>query len=363
MKSEKLQVVLFAAGFFLISVFCWFKPPKEISVSERRKLAQLPELSLAGIADAGFMKDFEKYTVDQFPARDGLRTVKGWVTANILRQKDHHGIYLADGMAVKMEYPLSEKSIRHASDRFQTIYDRYLKEGNCQVYLSVIPDKNYFLAEESGHLRMDYERLFEMMREENGFARYIDLTGLLEADDYYATDVHWRQEKLVDIAQHIAASMGTNVGGEYEIQTRKNPFYGVYYGQSALPMKGEPLSYLTNEVLEACTVTNFETGEKGGIYDLEKAEGNDAYDLFLSGPVSLLTIENPLAENDRELIIFRDSFGSSLAPLLTERYAKITLVDIRYLPGAHLEKYIEFHGQDVLFLYSTSVLNHSETIK
>ena len=37
-----------------------------------------------------------------------------------------------------------------------------------------------------------------------------------------------------------------------------------------------------------------------------------------------------MVATDRELVIFRDSFASSLAPLLMEQYAKITLVDIRY---------------------------------
>ena len=52
-----------------------------------------------------------------------------------------------------------------------------------------------------------------------------------------------------------------------------------------------------------------------------------------------------------------------MAPLLVSGYRKITLVDIRYLHPDLLERYIEFDGQDVLFLYSTLVLNHSETLK
>lgn len=84
--------------------------------------------------------------------------------------------------------------------------------------------------------------------------------------------------------------------------------------------------------------------------------------MFLGGSKSLLTIENPCASGNRELILFRDSFGSSLAPLLAEGYARVTLVDIRYISPALLSRYVDFHGKDVLFLYSTSVLNHSETI-
>ena len=61
--------------------------------------------------------------------------------------------------------------------------------------------------------------------------------------------------------------------------------------------------------------------------------------------------------------MFRDSFASSLAPLLAEGYAKITLADIRYLPAAQMGRLLDFSGSDVLFLYSTSVLNNSDTLK
>ena len=97
-------------------------------------------------------------------------------------------------------------------------------------------------------------------------------------------------------------------------------------------MQPDELRYLTSETLEDCTVYNYETGKPGAVYDMEKGAGNDPYELFLSGSISSsLSIENPNAETDRELIVFRDSFGSSLAPLLAEGYAKITLADIRYL--------------------------------
>ena len=84
---------------------------------------------------------------------------------------------------------------------------------------------------------------------------------------------------------------------------------------------------------------------------------------FLGGSRALLTITNPAASSDRELLLFRDSFGSSIAPLLAEGYAKITLIDIRYISPELLDRFVTFDGQDVLFLYSVSVLDHSETIR
>ena len=364
MKREaKITVLLLAVLFLGFSVICWVKPADEYSSSERRKLSQFPKLTWDTIADGKFMTEFEEYTLDQFPLRDGFRNLKAWVSQNLLRKADNNDIYVADGYAVKMEYPLKEESIKNAGMRFRKLYEKYLKDSGGNIYLSLIPDKNYFLAESSHHLSMDYEKFFSMMREEMPYAQYIDITQLLSEQDYYKTDVHWRQENIVDAAEKIAGEMGITLSGEYEVKTLEEDFYGVYFGQSALNLPGESLSYLTNDQIEQCEVFNYENNEKTGVYDLKKAEGDDLYEIFLSGPVSLLKIENPNATTENELIVLRDSFGSSLVPLLAEGYRSVTLIDIRYMQSDFLSNFVDFTGKDVLFLYSSIVLNNSETFK
>ena len=152
---------------------------------------------------------------------------------------------------------------------------------------------------------------------------------------------------------------------EYQKIESETPFYGVYYGQAALPMEPDTLNYLTNEMLEDCKVFTYETGKPVEIpmYDMEKAAGKDPYEMFLSGTRPILTIENPHVDNDEELIVFRDSFGSSLVPLLAKAYEKITILDIRYVNSSMLGQFVEFGDQDVLFLYSTMLLNSSLALK
>lgn len=76
-----------------------------------------------------------------------------------------------------------------------------------------------------------------------------------------------------------------------------------------------------------------------------------------------MEIQNPKSTSGKELIIFRDSFGSSLAPLLVEAYDKVTLIDTRYISMRILEKYVQFENQDVLFLYNTALVNSSFVLK
>ncbi len=77
----------------------------------------------------------------------------------------------------------------------------------------------------------------------------------------------------------------------------------------------------------------------------------------------MLTIENPDYNGTKELIVFRDSYGSSLIPLLVTGYSKVTVVDTRYISPKLLNQYIEFKDQDVLFMYSTLIINNSTTLK
>ena len=331
-----------------------------MSESERRPLAQFPELSGETLLSGRFMSDFEDFSLDQFPLRDTFRNLKSRFHYRVLCQSDNNGIYLSQGHAAQQQYPLNDTSIHHALNRFQHIYDKYLQNAN--VYMAIVPDKGYYLAEEAGQLMLDYDAMFSAFRQGMPWATHIDLTAQLSAEDYYRTDTHWRQERLLPAAQTLCDALGV-AAGEYTQRELDTPFYGVYYGQAALPMEPDKLTLLENDILSGCTVYDYESGKTRPVYDLEKLSGKDPYEVFLSGPRSLLEITNPNAGADKELILFRDSFGSSIAPLLLQDYAKVTLVDVRYIQIDLLEKFIDFADQDVLFLYSTLVLNNSETIK
>ena len=363
-KKRSLATVLLLSVFlFGFAVWSILKPSDERSFSERRNLAQAPAFSAASFADGKWTSSFESYTLDQFPLREQFRTLKSLISLGVFRQKDNHGVYLADGMVAKLEYPVNEASLAHAQERFQFVYDTCLKGTDVKTYFAAIPDKNYYLAEKNGYPALDYDAFFAAFRTALPWAQHIDLTKSLTEDSYYRTDLHWRQEKLYPAAEQLAAAMGAEISDDFTEQTLARDYYGLYYGYAALPVKPEKISYLTNDAIQHAVVTNFETNQKTSVYDMEKAAGNDPYEMFLSGSVSLLTIENPQASTDKELVIFRDSFASSLAPLLLEGYAKITLVDIRYLPSARLKSFLAFTDQDVLFLYSVPILNNSETIK
>lgn len=353
-------IITFVLG---LSLFAWLKPADDISLSERRLLSQMPELNGNTLFSGSFTQNFEKYTTDQFPLRDSFRVIKAWVNINLFNRGENNGVYEYKGYLADIEYPVNEKSIDYAADRFNYVYDKYLKENNIKPYLAVIPHKGQLTASEKGYPNAEYGEIVGILKSQTTDFQYVDIKGLLSLDDYYHTDTHWRQEKIQDVAQHLGNAMGVDVTAQYEEKTLPVTFNGVYSGQYALDVDGEEIHYLTNKNLENCSVFDYENNKSISVYDMEKASGKDPYEMFLSGPLSLVTIENDNAKSDKELVIFRDSYGSALAPLMAEGYSKITLVDIRYMHPDTVGKYVDFEGADVLFIYSTSVLNNSETIK
>ncbi len=346
-----------------LTLAAWLSPPQAASDSERRPLAQFPEISAEAVTSGGFMKKFESYTLDQFPLRDRFRQLKSVFSQYVLLQQDNNGIYLADGYAAKQEYPLNQSSVNYAISRFNALYERYLRDS--RVWFAMVPDKGYYLAQPTGHLSLDYSALEEQLEAGLPWARHISLTDTLSVENYYFTDTHWRQETLIPTARHVASALGVTQpqAEDFTVTALQRPFYGVYYGQAALPMDPETIYLMESDWLNGCTVYDHETGKTGTVYDMTKLTSRDLYDVYLSGARSLLTIENPAGDPEKELIIFRDSFGSSLIPLLIRDYGTVTVIDTRYIHPDLLDRFVEFRGQDVLMLYSTLVLNQSASLQ
>jgi len=364
-KTKSIWIVtVFAVILFGFGIWHIVSPDEEISAAERRRLAQLPELSADTVFSAEYMEDLESYLLDQFPLRDMFRGIKSTISQKIFGMRDTNGLYEYNDAIYKIEYPTDEKQIAYVRDKFNEIYDTYLSGTAVKPYYAIIPDKNYYIREESGRPSLDYDRLAEIMSGVEHM-KYIDLFSVLSIEDYYTTDTHWRQEKLQPVVNKLAEGMGVEEHlPDWEAYTAHtlSSFKGVYLGQSAFDIPADELTYLESIGTQFAAVTSVETGAIP-VYTTDRFTGTDGYDVYLGGAQALLTIENPLAATDRELIVFRDSFGSSLAPLFIDTYQKITLVDLRYFSSKLLADYVEFDDQDVLFLYSTSLLNSGRLLK
>lgn len=360
--GDKTKQIIITIGFIFILTMVFILnivvKDKQISNTERRKLSQLPKINSEDILSGDTSKKFEEYAMDQFIARDELRKLKSFISINVFKQQDNNKLFEKDNAIYKMEYPLNRNNVQKTADKINGIYSKYLKGMN--VYYAIIPDKNFYL-ENDEHLKMNYQELKEITQSTLKDLKYIDIWENLKLEDYYRTDTHWKQENLQEVVTKIEKEMNLkNTSNEnYNIE-EIGDFYGVYYGQLGVEIEPDKIYIKTSETIDNCITYNYETKKYGKIYDKEKYKtSSDKYDIYLSGATALITIENPNSTTEKELLLLRDSYGSSIAPLLIENYKKITLIDLRYISSNLLNEYINFENQDILFLYSTLILNQN----
>ena len=348
-----LTYVCFTA-FFVAMCICAGLNPKAQSESERRPLAQFPEnITAEGIFDGSVIEKLDAFTVDQFPLREKFRGMKAAFQYQVLGLKENNGLAMQDGYFAKITPEFTEGLVNGSIDRLRYVYEK-LVTG--KTYVCLIPDKNYYLGRDYGYPMPDYEGLKQKLQEALPGAEYVDIFDALTLQSYYRTDTHWRQEQLTSVVEKLCGSLGIPTGKSYTQNTLQG-FKGVYYGQSAMSPEPDDLAYLTNDMLDACTVYDYETGKFTGIYNPEKFGGKDGYDVFLGGTKALLRIDNPNAQTEKELVVFRDSFGSSLIPLLVQGYKSIYVVDIRYITPNALPQFVDMEGKDTLLIYSALILN------
>ena len=342
-------------SLFLINVI---KEDTDISVAERRKLATMPELTTKSLFDGTYFKKFDSYVTDQFVERDAFRKIK--IDIELSTKGEYNNLYLYDDYIIEEIFPLNSNSINNLTNKINYIKDTYLND-NSNIYYTIIPDKNYFVN--NGNLKLDYNKLQDMMKSNLTNLNYINIFDKLTLDNYYKTDTHWKEEDLFNVANTIANQMNFDINNNNNVVNTITTFKGSYAGRLSVTKDIDTIKTISNPSTLNSSVYNYETKKYTDIYDYTKINSLDKYDIYLSGAVPIIDIINNNSSSDKELIVFRDSYGSSLIPLLIEGYKKITVIDIRYISSKILNKYIDFNDQDVLFMYSILTINNSFSIR
>ncbi len=350
--KEKILSISFVVLLFFFLLLGLIIKDKDISLLERRNLTTKEDLK------NNPFDNLESYLSDQFPGRNLFLSLNSFINRSVLKNKEENNIYIKEDVLIEKNYPLNEKSVEEFSRKINTVASKFFKD-NC-VFYAIIPDKSYFL-ENKGYQKLDFEKMLNTLKKDITIP-YIDIISLFQLEDYYKTDIHLKQESYHKVINKLGNSFNFSLQDIPWNKENYNEFYGATYAKGMPLAHEENLSYYTNKWTDEAIVWHLEYGNRK-VYDKDKLGSVDSYSLFLSGPSSIIEMSSPNAINDRELILFRDSFGSSLAPLLLPYYKKITLIDLRYINMNMVEQYVTFENQDILFLYSTLLVNSSNLLK
>lgn len=365
MSSHMKRINLITTVIFLIVIFgltisSLIKEPEEISISERRKLAQSPQISIDEIFNGNFTEDYRDFLQDQAVLRENFRAIKSFVERKILFKKENNEVYIVGNNLYDKFYGINQRYIDRAAMLLNNIIESINSE---KIYLSIIPSKAHML-DRNKYLLSDQNTIADYLKQ-NVNSKYINLMKIATTGNeelFYVTDHHWTTDGAIKAYEIIITAMGYQPVDDYDFELVTDSYVGSYYGKAAvMSIEKDSIYFAHNEYLDNMTVRRYETLDEyedfDSIYFKDKVDSLDPYDAFLGGLGPITVIENSVIQSDEELIMFKDSYSHSLAPFLAQHFKKVTLFDLRYVRRELIESNFDLDGKTVLFIYNTTILN------
>ena len=344
-------------ALLLLGGIAAFAFSRDFSRTEKRYLAKAPHNF--SLADWTLNNDLETYLSDQIPFREQLVELDS-------------RLQVWTGRATQLEtWPTGDAIVEPPVQAdLKTLTDRTTRmrelAGNIPCRFLVPPTAGMLRMDEMTAVRRAlYEEEAEVyagLTGQEGFIPMLDAFAVSEEPVFYLTDHHWNGNGVRLAYEAFCREAGVQPAGtDSFIRTEYSPFTGTTQARAGIPA-AQADTLVCMEPAFSVILGVKETGES---YDHlvfpDKAATYDGYEVYLDGNHGILTVRNPAA--DGKLLVFRDSFASSLIPYLSANYGEIIAVDVRYYAGTFRDA-LEAAGEpdEILFLYSLDSLANDTSI-
>ncbi|MDE6728778.1 MAG: hypothetical protein K2J80_12700 [Oscillospiraceae bacterium] len=361
MTPHKLMIGLFALTLCGVSLTTLILPKKSMSENENRTLAKMPTVvndkkleSAKNPADVwnsikwkyinnrngeAFKDDFETYLCDHLAGRE-LWVKSSNTIQKFSGKKEINGVYTVDGRMIQTFKQYDADIVNNSINAMNAFADRFPDK---QMYLMLAPTaQGFFMNKIPSYAGLLSEKSFidDCYKKVKGIST-IDCRSFLasNADDYiyYRTDHHWTSLGAFCAYQSAAKVLGYAAYGfgSFNIETASSSFRGTLYSRtlddSISPDSIEYYTLTKNEPTVKMTCINgTEITEYDSLYVRDFLDQKDKYSSFTGSNAPVVKIETNV-DNDKSLLIIKDSYAHSLVPFLSKHYSRITMVDMRYI--------------------------------
>lgn len=388
MTPDKLMIALFTIVLLVVPITTLILPKSDRSENENRTLAKFPKLVnetklekaeniddiikaikwdyITEREDASFMDDFETYFADHLAGREL------WVKASnkmsvLMGKEEINGVYTVDGMMIESFREYNEKEVQNSINAVNAFAERYsdipmyfmLAPTAQEIYKSKIPSYSGIISE-----RVFIEECAEKLNKVNSIDALSYLSGRAGDYIYYRTDHHWTSLGAYYAYCAAAKQLGYNALGlnAFNVETASSSFRGTLYSKtlddSISPDSIEYYFLADGEPNVTMTRINGDKVETfNSLYVRDYLSQKDKYSSFTGSNVPIVTIETDV-DNDKQLLIIKDSYAHALVPFLSKHYSKITMVDMRYI-NTDLNFFINVRDYDQI-LFMQNVITFSE---
>lgn len=355
-----LLVIVFCLIIGGVGVLNLLSADREFSESENRVLASFPKLTLSSVLDGSFMKNFETYMSDQFIFRDKIISMKTFFdrVSGIMEQ---NGVYIAaDDYLIEKQTAFSSKKVKALTKSINAFLKKY---PDSEKMVAISPNASYIYSDklpEGVELHDQFKELTAIMnrlKAEN--YTFLNVSkALLNAKDktqlFYRTDHHWTTRGAYEVFKALAKKWNLDTGKvKYDFFTVSTDFEGTLASKTGIHSEKDTVEICVPENSRGSYVVTFESQDKKTttLFDNSKLNQKNKYEVFLGGNYDKVIIDT-VSESRATLLIIKDSYANCMIPMLTPYFAKIVIVDPRYMTETVDSVMEEDSFSHVLFLYN-----------
>ncbi len=358
MTKEKILVWLFAGLFgvaFLANV-C-INPP-DYSEEENRYLATLPKFSFNELFFGDYTIKLEDYIRDRFFGRNFWVGLKAGSEVALQKNENNSVVFGDDGYLLEIP-TFDDEQLADNLGKVESFIENTENSGK-NVYVALVPDAILAMKDKlpkTYPIDTVIERVEEVLNRDS--LNHINLFETIDAHKdeyiYYRTDHHWTSLGSYYAYCELMKALGLTPRefSEFANSEVSKDFLGTMFSKSGAKWS-KPDSVFVLEIPEnSYSVKLDDSKEYDSMFFAEHLDKKDKYSVFLDGNHALTKIKNANG-NGKKVLLVKDSFAHSLAPLLATDFSEVHLIDLRYYKGS-VSSYMAENGiSDVVLLYGAT---------
>lgn len=344
----------------LVPALILFLPDRQMSEKENRVLAQKPSFSLSCVTSGKFMKDFESYLTDQFPARDKIISFKTFVDRSVGKKEENGVLIGKEGFLFERQTEFDSQNVK----RLTSAINKFSKANkNLKQAFILSPNSTYVLSDllPSGIEPESQKKQLDAVKKQLSQSKlsWVDCAAVFDGQKdktglFYRTDHHWTTKAAYLTFKALCENWKLSLKNtKYEMFSVSDTFQGTLASSSGVGSSTDEISICVPTKPKISYVVNFESSSKktATFFDKEKLNQKNQYEIFLGGNYDKVIITTS-ADTDNTLLLFKDSYANCMIPMLTPFFSKIVVIDPRYFSDSLSGMMKEYSFTHLLFLYN-----------
>lgn len=365
--TSVLTAILLLVFIGVFALTTLLNPKERFSVTENRRLAEMPELNFHVLTDGSYTKNLSLYMTDHFARRSAWLELKAKAESQV-SESIVNGVYVGSSMLIN-----TEKTDKNALPEYAAAINSFASEYDGTVYITVIPTSAGVYSDllpvylQNNPENQTINSLYDMLDTE---IRRIDAFNILkmmkESYIYYRNDTKWTSYGAYCVYRTVIQKLGflPTSYDKYTIEHVTDSFRGNLYSRT-LYSKSKPdildiYEYPSGESVISCkSYDNNGTEKECSLYDREKLESGYMYDMYLGDNTPAFDIETTV-NNERKLLVVKDSYADCFIPFLVQHYSRITVLSLEDMDD-DIRKYVDTSEyEQTLFLFGKECMENGK---